>query len=270
MGDKTKVLYVCQKLKPYLSEDFESDLCRVLPQLMQEKGVEIRTFMPRFGTINERRNQLHEVIRLSGKNIVINDADHQLIIKVASITSARMQVYFIDSDDYFYRKCELKDETGAYCSDNDERMLFYGRGVLETIIKLQWSPSIIHCNSWFSAIVPSLVKVIYKDNPLFSNSKILLSLYDDGFDGELDVNFKAKLIEQGFSEEDLSIFPEFTYEKVLRFALSYCDGLIVAQEEGYEQVIKWAKELGVEVFYAPSQEDKVNIYKQIYDKVLEK
>ena len=270
MGAKTKVLYVCQKLKPYIAEDFESNLCRVLPQMMQERGVEIRTFMPRFGTINERRNQLHEVIRLSGKNIVINDADHQLIIKVASITSARMQVYFIDNDDYFHRKSELKDESGDFCPDNDERLLFYGRGVLETISKLQWSPSLIHCNSWFSAIVPALVKTIYSDNPLFAESKVVLSLYDEGFTGELDADFRNKLIEQGLTEKDLENIPTSTYENFIRFALSYCNGLIVPQNQQNSEVVKWAEELGVNVFYvSEEEEDYVTSYQQIYEKILE-
>lgn len=267
MSTKVKVLYVSQKLKPYLSEDFEADLCRTLPQLMQEKGMEIRTFMPRFGSINERRNQLHEVIRLSGKNIIINDADHQLIIKVASITSARMQVYFIDNDDYFHRKIELKDENGKYCEDNDERIMFFGRGVLETITKLQWSPNVIHCNSWFSAIVPALSKVMYNDNPLFANSKIILSLFDDGFEGMLDVNFKKKLLEQGFSEEDLEIISEPTYKNFIHFTLKYCDGLILYTNSNNE-ITEYAKDMGVEVFNLTDQDDVATTYQKIYEKIL--
>lgn len=268
MSTKVRVLYVSQKLKPYLAEDFEADLCRTLPQLMQEKGMEIRTFMPRFGSINERRNQLHEVIRLSGKNIIINDADHQLVIKVASITSARMQVYFIDNDDYFHRKLELKDENGKYCADNDERVMFFGRGVLETITKLQWNPNIIHCNSWFSAITPALIKVMYNDNPLFVGSKIILSLFDEGFDGMFDVNFKQKLVEQGFSEADLEIITEPTYENFMRFTLKYCDGLILHGNNVSDDIIQYAKDMGVEIFNVTDQDDVANTYQQIYEKIL--
>ncbi len=269
MSGKNKVLYVCSKLKPYLAEDCESDLCRNLPQAMQENGMEIRTFMPRFGSINERRNQLHEVIRLSGKNIVINDCDHQLVIKVASITSARMQVYFIDNDDYFHRKVELKDENGVFCQDNDERMMFYGRGVLETIIKLQWSPSVIHCNSWFSALVPILVKLTYQGNPLFESSKIVLSLYDEGFDNTFDENFIEKLAEQDIDVKNLENIGAPTYQNIMRFALGYCDGLIVPEEMMDCEVVKTAKELGVDVF-CPSKEDFVSSYKEIYDKIINK
>ena len=269
MGVKTKVLYVSQKLKPYLAEDFESNLCRILPQTMQENGMEIRTFMPRFGSINERRNQLHEVIRLSGKNIVINDSDHQLIIKVASITASRMQVYFIDNDDYFHRKIELKDAAGEDCPDNDERMMFYGRGVLETISKLQWSPDIIHCNSWFSALVPAFVKAIYNDNPIYANSKVVLSLYDDGFNKELPANFIDKMVEQGFSKEDLELFSNFTYENLMHFALDYCDGLIIMQSDSNIELVKYANEKGKEVFIADN-ENIATAYKEIYERILNK
>ena len=136
-----KILYVCQEIMPYLPETELSSLSRRLVQAMQERGNEIRTFMPRYGCINERRNQLHEVIRLSGMNLIIDNDDHQLIIKVASIPSARIQIYFIDNDDYFARKATFTDESGKEFEDNDERATFFARGVLETVKKLNWSPS---------------------------------------------------------------------------------------------------------------------------------
>ena len=148
-----KILYVCQEIFPYLPESEQSALCRQLVQAMQERGNEIRTFMPRYGCINERRNQLHEVIRLSGMNLIIDDNDHQLIIKVASIPTARVQIYFIDNDDYFARKAVLSDDAGWF-ADNDERAIFFARGVLETVKKLRWNPSVVHCHGWFSAVVP--------------------------------------------------------------------------------------------------------------------
>ena len=149
-----KILYVCQEIMPYLPETELSALSRHLAQAMQERGNEIRTFMPRYGCVNERRNQLHEVIRLSGMNLIIDDNDHQLIIKVASIPSARIQIYFIDNDDYFARKAALTDSEGEEFADNDERAIFFARGVLETVRKLNWSPSIVHCMGWMSAVMP--------------------------------------------------------------------------------------------------------------------
>ena len=181
----SKILYVCQEITPYLPETENSRLCRALTQAMQERGNEIRTFMPRYGCINERRHQLHEVIRLSGMNLIIDDNDHQLIIKVASIPAARVQIYFIDNDDYFSRKAVLTDAEGNYFADNDERSIFFARGVLETVKKLRWTPSIVHCHGWFSSVVPVYLKHVFADDPIFRDVKIVVSLYGDGFPGSL-------------------------------------------------------------------------------------
>src|SRR5512145_2815386 len=173
----TKVLYVSQEITPYLPESEMSIIGRNLPQAIQEKGMEIRTFMPKLVCINERRNQLHEGIRLSGMNIIIDDTDHPLIIKVASIQAARMQVYFIDNDDYFQRKSLFGDEKTSFFDDNDERAIFFARGVLETVKKLQWPPDIIHCHGWFSALLSLYIKRLYDEDPVFKNAKVILSLY---------------------------------------------------------------------------------------------
>ena len=191
-----KILYVCQEITPYLAENDMSTLCRTLSQSMQERGNEIRTFMPRYGLINERRNQLHEVIRLSGMNLIIDDNDHQLIIKVASIPTARVQIYFIDNDDYFARKAVLSDDAGWF-ADNDERAIFFARGVLETVKKLRWTPTVVHCHGWFSAVVPVYLKRVFADDPIFRDVKVVVSLYGDGFPGELHPEFGAKIAGEG-------------------------------------------------------------------------
>lgn len=174
-----KVLFINQEIIPYVSESQMAVAGREIPQAIQESGYEIRTFMPRWGMINERRNQLHEVIRLSGMNIIIDESDHPLLIKVASIQQARMQVYFIDNDDYFHKRLAKNDENGEEYADNAERAIFYARGVLETVKKLRWSPDIIHCNGWMSIIVPFFLKTAYKDEPTFANTKCVFSAYDD-------------------------------------------------------------------------------------------
>ena len=164
---KARILFVSQEITPYLDETHIGKIGRRLPQAIQERGREIRTFMPKYGNINERRHQLHEVIRLSGMNIVINNADHPLIIKVASIPTARMQVYFIDNDDYFHRKSTLTDKaTGKYFDDNDERLVFFNRGVIETVKKLGWSPDIIHCHGWFTGLTPLYVKKAFIEDQI--------------------------------------------------------------------------------------------------------
>ena len=162
----TRVLYIAQEITPYLPEGEISCICRNLPQAIQEKGKEIRTFMPRFGCVNERRNQLHEVIRLSGMNLIIDDTDHPLIIKVASIQSARMQVYFIDNDDFFQRRYTIADENGEF-EDNEDRSIFFVRGVLETVKKLRWTPDIIHCHGWMTALTPLYIKKTFSQDPFF-------------------------------------------------------------------------------------------------------
>jgi starch synthase len=173
---KHKILYICQQIMPYLPENEESKLCRELSQVMQERGNEIRTFMPRYGCVNERRNQLHEVIRLSGMNLIIDDNDHQLIIKVASIPSARIQIYFIDNEDFFSRRATVRDEAGVEFEDNDERMVFFARGVLETVKKLRWTPDIVHCHGWFSTVAPLYLRKVFNNDPIFRDVKIVSSL----------------------------------------------------------------------------------------------
>ena len=201
--EKMKILYISQEITPYLPESEMSEICRYLPQGVQERGREIRTFMPRYGCVNERRNQLHEVIRLSGMNLVINDTDHPLIIKVASIQAARMQVYFIDNEDYFQRKAVLTNDKGVEFPDNDERAIFFARGVLETVIKLRWVPDIIHCNGWLTSLVPLYIKKYYKDDPLFRNAKVVYSVYNDKFANPLANDFKDKLLFEGVTPEDV-------------------------------------------------------------------
>ena len=180
MADSVKkVLFVNSEMFPYLPETPIAKLCRELPQGIQERKNEIRSFMPKYGCINERKNQLHEVIRLSGMNIIISDVDRPLVIKVASISAARIQVYFIDNEDYFHRKQIYRDDSGDFFADNGERAIFYARGVLETVKKLRWAPDIIHCHGWISHVLPLYLKKAYKDDPVFSGAKVVLSLYGD-------------------------------------------------------------------------------------------
>src|SRR6056297_1311332 len=203
--EKAKVLYIAQEITPYLPENHMSKLARYLPQGIQEKGKEIRTFMPRYGKINERRNQLHEVIRLSGMNLIIDETDRPLIIKVASIQSARMQVYFIDNEDYFHRKFKLKDDEGNEFEDNDERAIFFARGVLETIKKLRWAPDIVHCQGWFTGLAPLLIKKTMNDDPFFAQSKVVYSIFNDGFTNPLDKELKSKVKALGIAEKDIKL-----------------------------------------------------------------
>ena len=239
-----KVLFVNSEIFPYLPETPIANIGRYLPQGIQERKKEIRSFMPRYGCINERKNQLHEVIRLSGMNIIINDVDRPLVIKVASISAARIQVYFIDNEDYFKRKQLNCDDNGAFFGDNAERAIFFARGVLETVKKLRWAPDVIHCQGWITQILPLYLKKAYKDDPIFASSKVVLSLYDDmpeKFNEEL-----ARLVKFGdIDEKDVPLLADPTGINLAKTAAQYSDGIIIGSENVDEGLVEYCKGLSV-------------------------
>ena len=237
-----RVLFVNSEIYPYLPESGIADIGRYLPQGAQERKKEIRSFMPRYGCINERKNQLHEVIRLSGMNIIISDVDRPLIIKVASISSARIQVYFIDNEDYFRRKQTLRDADGKFFEDNDERAIFFARGVLETVKKLRWAPDVIHCQGWISHLVPVFLKKAYKDDPIFSNSKVVLSLYDDTPKEKFASNFADKITFGGITREDLPFLSDPDGINLAKSAAQYSDGIIIGAETVEQPVLDYCAE----------------------------
>jgi starch synthase len=266
--ENVKVLFISQEITPYLPESEMSLIGRYLPQGIQEKGREIRTFMPRFGNINERRNQLHEVIRLSGMNLIIDDTDHPLIIKVASIQSARMQVYFIDNDDYFTRKFVLRDSKNKFYKDNDERMIFFARGAIETVKKLRWSPDIIHCHGWFTSLVPLYIKKSYNEDPLFMNSKIVFSAYNDGFNDKMDENFVRKIKFDGITDSLVSPLKEPTFANLARIAFKYSDGIIMGSNVLPAEIEPVIKESKIPVLNYQDPEDYIDAYSVFYDRIL--
>ena len=225
-------MFISQEISPFLPKSEISTGARNLAQGVQEAGKEIRVFMPRFGVINERRHQLHEVIRLSGMNLIIDDNDHPLIIKVASISAARMQVYFIDNEEYFKRKSTVADDKGNDHPDNDERSMFFCRGVLETVKKLGWQPDVIHCNGWMTALMPLYLKKIYKDDPHFATTKVVYNMYgNDGFNNNWDERFVEKLKFDGFEDDVLNEFNELDFVNLNRVVANHVDGLSVGKEE---------------------------------------
>ena len=266
--ESKKVLFVSQEITPYLPEAELSQIGRNLPQAIQETGKEIRTFMPKYGTINERRNQLHEVIRLSGMNLIIDDTDHPLIIKVASIQAARMQVYFIDNEDYFHRKQTVADAKGEFFKDNDERMIFFARGVLETVRKLRWSPDLVHCHGWFTSLVPLYIKNAYREDPLFANSKVVFSMYDNGFDKPLDGAFKEKLLVDGVSPDDVSMVTDPTFENLTKLAATYSDGLVQGSETLPDSVLKLMKDSAKPILNYLAGTEYVDEFSVFYDSIL--
>lgn len=265
--EKKKILYISQEITPYLPENEMSEISRYLPQGVQERGREIRTFMPRYGCVNERRNQLHEVIRLSGMNLVINDTDHPLIIKVASIQAARMQVYFIDNEDYFHRKGILADDNGIEFPDNDERAVFFARGVLETVIKLRWAPDIIHCHGWLTSLVPLYIKTYYQNNPLFRNSKLIYSVYNDDFKNSLDPKFNEKLLLEGIEKDDVKVINDPTFVNVSKLSINFSDGIIIGAQKINSEVEKYIHTSGKMFLDYHSKETYIDAYNEFYNKV---
>lgn len=268
---KAKVLFVSQDITPYLDETYIGKISRRLPQGIQERGKEIRTFMPKYGNINERRHQLHEVIRLSGMNLVINDVDHPLIIKVASIPSARMQVYFIDNEEFFQRKSILTDKTsGKFFDDNDERAMFFVRGVVETVKKLGWAPDVIHCHGWFSSLMPLYIKKFYAEDPLFAETKVIVSVYEDEFPKTLSKKLVDKLTLDGFAKKDLKhISEEINYVNFVKQALEFTDGIIQGSEAINPELEKCIKKSGKPFLAFKNETEYMDACNDFYDVVLE-
>lgn len=230
--EKKRILFVSSEIYPFLPKSEISHNARKLPQTTQESGKEIRVFTPRFGSINERRHQLHEVIRLSGMNIIIDDQDHPLIIKVASIPTARLQVYFIDNDEYFKRKNNVSEDDGTDFKDNDERSMFFCRGVLETVKKLGWKPDVIHCHGWMALLMPLYIKKVYNKDPHFSDTKVVTSLYNDmeGFSTPWSERFAEKLKFDGFDASVTSLVKNPTREAITAASIAFSDGVVQSSE----------------------------------------
>lgn len=266
---KKRVLFISSEIMPYLPESEMSHIGRYLPQGIQEKGKEIRTFMPRFGCINERRNQLHEVIRLSGMNLIINDTDHPLIIKVASIQAARMQVYFIDNEDYFQRKHVITDEKGSFFEDNDERAIFFARGVFETVKKLRWAPDLIYCQGWFTALVPIFLKKEYAEDPIFAHAKVVFSTSDDKFKGNLHEDFHKKILTDNIKSKDVEIVKEPSHVNVSKLAFNFADGIIFNNKEIDPNLQEYAQKSGKPILEYSNQEEYIDNYSDFFDKIIE-
>jgi len=263
---KLKLLFITHEMSPFLELTKIAEITRQLPQAMQEKGFEIRILMPRFGNINERRNRLHEVIRLSGMNIVINDNDNPLIIKVASVPAARMQVYFMDNEEYFHRKYVFRDKENKFYGDNDERMIFFCKGALETVKKLGWAPDVVHCHGWMTSLIPLYLKTIYKGDPTFKNSRVVYSLYENGFAEKLDASFRSKILSGKMNETHTQVFGEGTSADLDLGAIHYADALVVGSENISEAVLNNVKTSTKPTLELDQSQDFEN-YSNFYDEI---
>ena len=269
MGKK-KILFVSQEITPYLPDTYMSEVGLNLPKNSIELGNETRVFLPKFGVIKEKANNLHEVIRLSGMNLILDDFDHQLIIKVASIQSARMQIYFIDNDEYFPRRIMFHDEDGNFLENNEERMIFYCKGVIETVKKLGWAPELIHCQGWFSSLVPMYIKKIYNEDPLFKDTKVIYNVFDTEFEGSLDSEIINKLLfENKLEKSDLKMLKNPTFENLSKFAISYSDAVIQGSESINSKVLQFMKDSNLPIMSFPGEEDYESQYNVFFESLVE-
>jgi len=266
---KKRVLYVSQEIVPYTGETTMGEVGSLLPQKTQENGKDIRMFLPKFGTINERRHQLHEVIRLSGMNLIIDDFDHQLIIKVGSIQKLRMQVYFIDNDEYFPRRQMLHEEDGSFMKNNDERMIFYCKGVIETVRKLGWKPDVIHCQGWFTSLVPMYIKKLYAGDPLFEDVKVIYSVFDNSFDGVLSNTLPEKLLFENLEKSDVISLKASNITNLHKFAIDHSDAIVQASADMDKEVLEYIKSSEKPFMEYPGAEDYIAAYQDFYEQFIE-
>ena len=267
--DKKRVLFISQEITPYLCETEISTRCRNLPQGIMEKGKDIRIFMPKYGCINERRNQLHEVIRLSGMNMILDNLDYPLIIKVASLQPIRMQVYFIENEDYFPKKTFMHELDGEEFEFHDERAIFFCRGVLETVRKLGWTPNVVHCHGWMSALVPMYLKKAFAEDPIFDNTKVVYSVYDQESNVEIDNDMARKSIITGVSEDDVELINTASVDTLHKLAIKYADAVIMGSEKISNDLNKFIVDSDKYVIPHQNDEDYVDAYDALYDELLE-
>ena len=240
---KLRILYVASEINPFLQTSEVADFVRKLPQDMQERGMEIRILVPKFGLINERKNRLHEVVRLSGINISVGEDEKPLVIKVASIPNAKLQVYFIDNEDYFHRKFVFFDKEDNFYKDNDERAIFFCKGVLETVKKLGWAPDIVHCNDWVTSLIPMYLKTTYKNDPIFHKTKSVFTIYNNVFSHRFDAGLLDKVKMLGIDDSMLENLKSADFAGFIKTGAAYADAVIRAEKEVKDDLNKLFSEI---------------------------
>ena len=266
---KKRVLIVTQEMEPYTTLSEVSKIARKLPQYVQEHGMEIRVLMPRFGTINERRHRLHEVVRLSGMNIIVDEDDYPLIIKVASLPGTRMQVYFLDNEEFFKRKQVFEDDKGEPFADNADRMIFFCKGVLETVKKFGWAPDLIHCHGWMTSLIPFYLKMAYANEPIFKDAKVIYSLYETEATGDMAERFAEKASINNLEPEDLQAYQNGTGITLHKGASQFSDALIVGSEGQMNGVKEELSKLEKPVLGMQDEEGYLPAYLDFYKELME-
>ncbi|BAG83999.1 glycogen/starch synthase [Candidatus Azobacteroides pseudotrichonymphae] len=267
---KQKVLFITAEMFPFLPKTEISFLVQKLSRGICERGKEVRNFMPKFGVINERKYQLHEVIRFSGANLVIGDLDYSLFVKVATIPLSRIQVYFVYSKELFQEKNILHDDMGNELPDNDEKSVFFARGVIETVKRLGWSPDLIHCHGWMTALVPLYVKRHYNIDSCFANTKVIYSVYNDIFYQPFEKQFLEKIMIEGITINDIKhIKDKVNFESLTRLAIDFSDGLVQASIEIHPKIKYYIQQKeGLPFLEYQSEDMRIDTYNDFYDQIL--
>ncbi len=239
MSTKKRILFIANEMSPYLELTEFSETVNRLAILANNNNYEVRCIMPRFGLINERRHRLHEVVRLSGINVTVDNDDFPLQIKVASLPNARLQIYFLDNEDLFKRKFVFHDDNDKWFEDNELRTVFFCKGALETVKKFGWPPDIIHCSGWMSGLVPFYIKTVYKREPVFTHSKVVYTLGPNTHEEPLGENFvKAALISNNIKAKDLAIFEDGNNMAMQRGGASFADAVTIGDSEVDPELLK--------------------------------
>ncbi|MBK8818785.1 MAG: glycogen/starch synthase [Saprospiraceae bacterium] len=268
---KTKILFVTQELNPYTELSILSDIARKIPSVAHDKGFEFRVLMPKFGIINERRHRLHEVVRLSGMNIIVDDEDYPLIIKVASLPGARLQVYFLDNEEFFKRKAVFYDEEGNAFDDNQERLVFFCKGVMETVKKFGWAPDIVHLHGQMTSLIPLYIKEAYKNDPVFRDAKIIYSIYEDGLGKTFTNNFMNIAVINDLEAKNLEVFNNNGIIDLHQGAIHYADGITAGNENVNDFVLQHAKEGNLRYLdHVEGVDEVTNSMLEFYHSILEK
>ena len=269
---KTRILFINTEVEPYMPSGHLADLGRMLPQAMQESGHEIRVFMPCFGTINERRNQLHEVIRLSGTNLVVHEADHPLIIKVASLMPQRIQIYFIDNEEYYTQRKVYCDENGNEYPDQVERCLFFAQGVAETVRKLRWTPDVVYCQGWFAAVAPLYLKKAACDDTCFKRAKMIFGLFNNPFANPWPVTTAQILKVPGVTKADIADIKDkqVSHTQLCKLAVKFCDGVVITDDGIDPELLEYVESNDKRVLDVSTNEYiDAQAYSDFFDKFLE-
>ncbi|MFP5041285.1 glycogen/starch synthase [Parasediminibacterium sp. JCM 36343] len=264
---KKRILFIATEMSPYLELTEFAEIVNKLAIKSNDAGLEVRCIMPRFGVINERRHRLHEVVRLSGINVSVDNDDYPLQIKVASLPNARLQVYFLENEDFFKRKHIFHDENEKWFDDNGLRTIFFCKGALETVKKFGWAPDIIHCSGWMTSLAPAYIRTAYKREPVFGNSKIVFTIGENTFIEKLAPDFiKKALINANIKEKDLDAFKELTNTALLKGGATYADAITFGAEQPNQQLIdEFSKAKGKKIVGFKGWDTDLSEYMELYN-----